>query len=209
MILDACCGALSMYHGWHKKLGDTFVYIDTRTQEQHDYGKHTRYPKVIPAIKPLIKADMRHLPFRNGTFSTIIADPPHLDFGLKAFMGQRYGSWNVKQIVQTVRAANTEFRRVLKPGGALLLKIMNARLTLYEALLSNFTFYLPIEYKSQSHLSKKKVGWYIATLRAASPTQPSPSDTELPKRQDQLKPHSKQRQAHQHPSNQQLLPSFS
>ena len=178
MILDACCGALMMYHGWEKKLGDDFVYIDVRKQETQDYGKIVVYKRAIKAIKPLILADMRYLPFKDGIFDAVIADPPHLDISLGAYMAMKYGSWKMRDIVRHMRAANVEFTRVLKPNGILLLKIMAEKFQVYEYLLSNFTFFLPIEYESKSHHSSETVGWYVATLKAETQMLSSPAGTD-------------------------------
>ena len=71
-----------------------------------------------------------------------------------------------------------EFKRVLKPNGMLLLKIFAARRVLYETILTNFTFFLPIEFKSQSNLSSEKVGWYVAILKAEPQTVSSLPDTQ-------------------------------
>jgi len=165
MILDACCGGLMMYRGWHKRLGDQFIYIDIRKQEQQDYGKHKVYKGAIPAVKPLIMADMRYLPFRDNVFNMIICDPPHLDISLGAFMAKKYGSWSTAGAVRTMRRANEECKRVRKPNGCLILKIRKKSLPLYETLLSNFTFFLPIEHKSKSNLSNLWIGWYIGVLK--------------------------------------------
>ena len=176
MILDVCCGALTMYHNWYKKLGEDFIYIDIRTAEKHDYGKYNIYKGAIPQVKPLIQADMKSLPFKDGIIDAIIFDPPHLHEGAESFMGVKYGIWSRKEMVDTLRAVNDEFKRVLRLGGILVLKILAKDFTTYEALLSNFTFFLPIYHKSQSNLSRETVVWCIATSRPPSHIQASLDD---------------------------------
>jgi len=178
MILDACCGALLMYDNMHKNLGDNFVYVDIRVEPEQDYGKIHIYCKAIKAIRPLIKASMTHLPFREHIFDAIVCDPPHLTEGLESFMGKKYGAWSIKEIVKNIRPANDEFKRVMKPNGLLLLKIMAERFGLYEYLLNNYTFFMPITYRSESHLSSEKIGWYVAILKAEPQTVSSPHDTQ-------------------------------
>ena len=167
-----------MYHKMHLNLGDNFVYIDKRKGECGDYGKIHIYHDAIWEIKPLILADLKFLPFKNGIFSAIIFDPPYLDASLSSFMAKKYGTWNQKETIEHLRAANEEFKRVLKPSGMLILKIFAKNFALYQVLLTNFSFFLPIEYRSQSHLSSEKIGWYIATLKAEPQTVSSLHDTQ-------------------------------
>lgn len=185
VILDACCGSRSMYKGMDKRLEDNFIYIDVRKQEGMNYGKHTVYHDAIQPIKPLIMADMQYLPFKDNLFSAIICDPPHLEEGLGSFMGIKYGVWSKREVIYTMRQANIEFKRVLQPNGILILKIFSSKQVVYEALLTNFTFFLPIEHKSKSNLSREKIGWYVATLKGSSQTEPSADGSDT---QDSPKP---------------------
>jgi len=188
MILDACCGELGMYKGMHRNLGDNFIYMDIRVCDLNTFwgGKYQRTRRVT--IRPLVKADIGHLPFKDSVFDAIVCDPPHMEAGLKSFMGERFGSWGVKDTIVHMRAANNEFSRVLKHNGMLLLKIFEARFGLYEELLKNFTFFLPIVFKSKSNLSSDKVGWYVAILRQTVQTEPSAGDSGSQELQDQQLP---------------------
>ena len=177
-----------MYKRMDARLGDDFIYMDIRRQEGMDYGKHTIYHDAIQPIKPLIMADMKYLPFKAQTFSAIICDPPHLEEGLESFMGIKYGVWSKKEVIQTMLKANEEFKRALQPNGILILKIFAKKQILYEALLGNFTFFLPIEHKSKSNLSSEKIGWYIATLKQPSQTKSSVDDSGTQGSQDQPNP---------------------
>lgn len=156
-----------MYKDMHKHLGDKFIYMDKRKIPEHKYRGWERSGYTIKEVKPMILADMKHLPFRNNLFSAIIFDPPHLDIGLTSFMGERYGIWSTADIVRHLRACNVEFPRVLKANGILIMKVLAKKWRLYETLLRNFTFFLPITYKSKSHLSHETVGWYIALTRSS------------------------------------------
>jgi SAM-dependent methyltransferase len=151
-----------MYRGMHKSLGDDFIYIDVRTQEKHDYGE---YKNAIPEIKPMILASMAYLPFRDKCFDVIVCDPPHLDAPLSAFMAEKYGTWNYEEMSRTIKAANVEFARVLRDGGVLVLKILFRQYRAYADRLSNFIFFLPIEFPSKSHLSSERTAFFIGVKR--------------------------------------------
>ena len=172
MILDVCCGSLLMYHNMHKPIGDDFIYMDLRIADEHYYHGYTTPRYRIRAIRPLIRADLRYLPFRDDLFRLIVMDPPHDDFGAgdSLFM-RKYGAWSTDDIVSHGKRANQEFRRVLKPHGFLILKIFRKRFGLYETLFNNFTFFLPIHRVSQSNLSKERISWFLGHLKESEQLQ--------------------------------------
>jgi len=165
MILDACCGTKIMYHGREKIIGDELISIDIRKEEETIIGTRKGNIKRIRNVKPTVMADMKHLPFKDSVFKAVIFDPPFLDLSLGRFFRNMYGSWTKKETIQHLRAVNIEFKRVLEPEGMLLLKVFRKNFQLYEVLLANFTFFLPIEYKSKSNLSSEVTGWYIAVQK--------------------------------------------
>jgi len=143
MILDVTVGARKIYHGWDKNLGDDLIGIDIRKGDFSIEDEH-HWAKGEVIIQPTVLADMKKLPFRDNVFDGVIFDPPHTECGLNSWLGRYYGSWTQKETIQTVRFVNDEFARVLKPRGLLVLKTMPRQFRLYETLLKNFAFFLPI-----------------------------------------------------------------
>jgi len=162
MILDVCCGGMLMYQGWNGKLGDGFITMDVRKGDFSVYSeKNWAVGPVI--IKPLVLADMRYLPFRPNLFYAIIFDPPHTNAGIDSWVWKKFGAWSKVETIRTLRAANKEFPRVLKDHGFLLLKTYRSSFALYETLLSNFVFFLPIERRSGAFRYKgRKILWAMA-----------------------------------------------
>lgn len=90
---------------------------------------------INPSAKPDVVADARYLPFRDGAFSDVYCDPPHLvGFGEKdkswnEDLGYvpgyaRFSKWKERAnwIVFMTRT-NAEFARVLQPSGHLHYKV--------------------------------------------------------------------------------------
>lgn len=171
MILDACCGAEKIYQGWQENLGDDFISIDIR---KGDFSiKTSKNCATVPGIvKPKVLADMKFLPFKTGSIDEIVIDPPHMHCGLTGFMGKLWGSWDQKETVETLKAVNIEFKRVLTPKGRLTLKIMPNLWEVYKKLLSNFVFYLPIQsVRAQGCMKPKELRfaafWAIGTVKSS------------------------------------------
>jgi len=148
VILDVCVGSAGFYHNRHLKLEEEFIGIDVRKGD-FSYKSPSGWAQVRVVIKPTILADMKHLPFRENLFNMIIMDPPHTDAGLTSWLALHYGTWSQKETIETLRKTNLEFKRVLKPHGSLILKLLPRQVPLYETLLKNFCFFYPstpIEY---------------------------------------------------------------
>lgn len=171
MILDACVGAQKIYQGWQAELGDEFIGIDLRKGD-FSYQTKASVAKVPVIVKPKVLADMKHLPFKDGSMDEIVIDPPHMDCGLTGFMSKAWGSWDQKETVETLKIINDEFKRVLTPKGRLTLKIMPHLWPTYKALLSNFVFYLPIQsVRAQGCMKPKELRfaafWAIGTVKSS------------------------------------------
>lgn len=175
MILDAGCGARHMYSGWDKKLDGDIIGIDIR---QGDFSYSAAYnfddkskarqwgtSKVL--IKPHIQADMKFLPFRDNVFDAVLFDPPHTNAGLGSWVWKRYGGWSQSEVIQTARAINDEFARVLKANGFIVMKTYLRTFPLYETLLRNFRFFLPIERRTGTFKKKavRKILWTFGQLK--------------------------------------------
>lgn len=146
MILDTCVGSEKIYQKWHKNENLTFIGIDIRKGD-FSFQNETQYVITEVKVKPTVLADMRFLPFKDKSFDCIVCDPPHLKCGEKSFMNKSYGSWSQTDVIRTLRLANSEFARVLKQNGMLLLKIMRDRINTYKEMLKSFSFFLPIQLK--------------------------------------------------------------
>jgi ubiquinone/menaquinone biosynthesis C-methylase UbiE len=165
LVLDACCGAEKIYQGWNKRLGDNFIGIDIRKGD-FSYSGENNWTKNEVLIKPTVLANMTALPFKDHVFDCIICDPPHLKCGENSHMAKYYGSWSQTDIIRTMRGANSEFARVMKPSATLILKILPEKLPLYQTLLKNFYFFLPIYTKRLRGSMKNPKGEKDAALWA-------------------------------------------
>lgn len=122
-------------------------------------------------VNPMILSDMQFLPFKDEKFNLIIFDPPHTECGLNSFLQKSYGSWTQKERIKVCRKVNVEFKRVLKPHGTLILKVLPRQFPIYETLLKNFIFFLPIyTYRlrgSYKEATNKQLGavWFIAQAK--------------------------------------------
>ena len=113
-ILDPCCGPKT----WLRGNTERFITSD-----------------ILPSVTPDVIADMKNLPYADGTFDAIRFDPPHLirnDF--KSWGPQmtdiysKYGYWrNRRELERALAAVNNEFHRVTKEGATLLVKIIDGR----------------------------------------------------------------------------------
>lgn len=79
----------------------------------------------------MLVADFTSLPFRDGSFSRIYFDPPHLirndvkHFNPSYF---KFGNWPCRRDWETaLDRVNVEFRRVIKPRGLLFVKIIDGK----------------------------------------------------------------------------------
>lgn len=142
MILDVCVGSAGFYQQRHLKLEEEWIGIDIRKGDFTYKTASAQVPTQV-IINPTVLADMKHLPFRENLFSMIIMDPPHTDAGLLSWLGKHYGSWTRHETIETLRKANVEFERVLKPHGSLILKLMPRQVPIFETLLKNFCFFYP------------------------------------------------------------------
>ena len=109
-ILDPCCGPKV----WLRGNKDRYVTCD-----------------IFPSANPDVIADMKTLPFANGSFDAIRFDPPHLIRNDTASWNPsylRYGYWkNRRQWEIALYKVNSEFHRVTKNGATLLVKIIDGK----------------------------------------------------------------------------------
>jgi hypothetical protein len=165
IILDVCVGPEKIYSGMNKKLGDNFVSIDIR-KGVFSFKNDSQITENVVIVKPTVVANMRSLPFSDSSISKIICDPPHMVCGKTGFGYRLWGSWDIDERINTLGDINEEFNRVLSDGGTLIIKIIPEQFYLFEELLTNFIFFLPIHTVGQhgcinTKESKKAAIWYI------------------------------------------------
>jgi len=119
LILDATAGTRIMYTQLEgevdKRLLDyEFIFGDLRHE-------------LIP--KPHLRLDARQLPFRSGIFDVVVSDPPFMeDWGKIVDRREEaygYDGWKKEDLYSLLVYCNSEYARVLKPQGKLILKIQN------------------------------------------------------------------------------------
>lgn len=148
-------------------LGDgEFITMDIRKGD-FSFKNKSSVAKCYVIVKPMILADMRYLPFKDGVFDIIICDPPHMDCGLTGFMAKAWGSWNQRETIDIMKMSNMEFSRCLRPRGTLILKVMADIMPRFQKMLKNFRFFLPIQTVRAhgcmvSKEARKAALWYVA-----------------------------------------------
>jgi hypothetical protein len=141
MILDATAGNRSIYT--YKK-SENIIFIDIEKQLW---------------VKPTLFADSRKLPFKDGTFHTIIFDPPHdwgdkpFDFKMAEWLKSRqwgrtypyqftYYGWdkykNRSELIKYIYESQAEFARVSTEDALLFLKWNETKIPL-NRILTVFT----------------------------------------------------------------------
>jgi len=123
MILDATAGTRIM---WRIENHNPYFHL-----------KPDVFLDIRAEVKPDIVADWCYLPFREGTFDTIIFDPPHVHVGPKSAMFRRYGRISLRDFRRKMIRLPEEFHRVMKEKSLLIVKICdrNGRL---DILTRNF-----------------------------------------------------------------------
>ncbi len=116
MILDACSGSRMF---WFDRQAPGVVFMDIRRE---NLVADTREGRREINICPDLISDFRALPFRDGHFTLVVFDPPHLTRnGAKSWMAKKYGTlcgdWK-----SDLRKGFEECFRVLRPSGTLIFK---------------------------------------------------------------------------------------
>jgi tRNA G10 N-methylase Trm11 len=169
MILDACCGPKEMYRGLHRQFTqDEIIFIDKRLG---DFDR-TKWGIEPLKVEPDIQADIKHLPFKDGSFNIIIFDPPHGSFTLESFLGVKYGGMSPRELRDLLIRANVEFNRVLIDGGVVFAKIMEVEDKDYmlEKTFTNFKYLMRIRYGSQRAIkTSKAITVWMLMVKKISP----------------------------------------
>jgi len=108
-VLDATAGLRKL---WIGRDASKVVFVDVRRD-----------------VLPDVLASNEFLPFRDGVFERVEYDPPHVT-GVKKYdaywftgFGLRFGGWpSESRLLKNMYVVNTEFKRVLRPGGTLFVK---------------------------------------------------------------------------------------
>jgi len=118
-ILDVCCSRRAF---WFNPSDRRVIYMDKRSE--HIVRRDSSNVKGIREfdIAPDILARFENVPFRDGLFSLVVFDPPHLaTLGKNSYMAKQYGrlwpEWR-----ESFRRGFAECFRVLRAGGVLIFK---------------------------------------------------------------------------------------
>lgn len=127
IVLDACCGGRMFW--FDKKQPDT-LYIDKRTVAPRKLANRAMF-----SVQPDIEMDFRDLQFREGTFSLVVFDPPHVArAGKTSFLGDKYGYLDKATWREDLQKGFAECWRVLKPHGTLVFKWNECHIPLKDIL---------------------------------------------------------------------------
>ena len=86
-ILDPCCGSRMMHFD---RTNPNVVFGDIRTE------KHILCDGRSLEVTPDIEMDFRAMPFKDGQFSLVVFDPPHLiKAGNESWLALKYGKLKV------------------------------------------------------------------------------------------------------------------
>lgn len=114
-ILDACCGGRMSWFPESRNV-QSCLFGDCRAEEK------TLCDGYLYRVVPDVLLDVQSLPFRDGTFSLVFYDPPHLKrAGETSWLRAKYGvlppHWQ-----SLLKRGFAECWRVLKPEGTLIFK---------------------------------------------------------------------------------------
>lgn len=120
-VLDATTGGKHIWHADHKD-ADRVVFTDRRAVPEGEIEQQPNW-----SVRPDVKADYRHLPFKDDSFDLVCFDPPHRvsDGGMETISGiieTKYGALHAESWQADLRDAFVELWRVLNPGGTLTMK---------------------------------------------------------------------------------------
>ena len=101
-IFDPCCGSKMM---WFDRNNPNVVYGDIKKKE------HTLCDGRSLVIEPDVMMDFRNMPFKDGQFTLVVFDPPHLvKAGKQSWLAAKYGKlsedWreDIRQVLQSAFA---------------------------------------------------------------------------------------------------------
>lgn len=115
IILDACCGARSI---WFDKKHPKALYMDIRSMPAGFIKARPNF-----SVSPDIIADFRKMPFGSQTFKLVVWDPPHFrNLSPDGWVAKKYGSLNKDTWKADLQAGFNEIWRVLQNEGVLVFK---------------------------------------------------------------------------------------
>ncbi len=124
-ILDPCCGSKMM---WFDRQNPNVVYGDIRKEE------HILCDGRSLVIEPDVMMDFRNMPFKDGQFTLVVFDPPHLvKAGKQSWLAAKYGKLS-EDWREDIRKGFAECFRVLAKGGVLIFKWNETQIKVSELL---------------------------------------------------------------------------
>jgi hypothetical protein len=130
-ILDACCSKRAF---WFDKKEQRALYMDNRNEIIIRRDISSTGGKRVLDIRPDIQGDFSSLPYKTGSFSLVVFDPPHLKtLGINSYMAKQYGrltgNWQ-----EMIKNGFSECFRILKEEGVLIFKWNETEVKLKEIL---------------------------------------------------------------------------
>jgi len=130
-VLDAAAGGRAM---WSERYTDAdhVVYQDMRKSMEEYQGEYEN-------CSPDVMADMRNMPYADGSFDLVVLDPPHVISSdgmhrLSGWIERKYGALQAETWQADIAAAFAECWRVLRIGGVLTMKWADSHRS-YDAVL--------------------------------------------------------------------------
>jgi SAM-dependent methyltransferase len=121
---------------WFNRQDPRGLFVDKRkeTISVTDHSHGNKDGRRLIVISPDLVADFTCLPFKDGRFSVVVFDPPHLVMaGRKSWLASKYGSlkgdWK-----EELRKGFAECFRVLKSDGVLVFKWNETNIPVSEIL---------------------------------------------------------------------------
>lgn len=151
-ILDPCCGSRMF---WFDRQNPNVVFGDIR-KEAHELCDGRSL-----VIEPDVMMDFRDMPFKNGQFTLVVFDPPHLvKAGKQSWLAAKYGKLS-KDWREDIRKGFAECFRVLADDGVLIFKWNETQIKVSEIL--ELTDHKPLF----GHISGKRSNTHWITFMKA------------------------------------------
>ena len=154
-ILDACCGGRMFYFD---KKDPRVLGQDIRTVPRHKIESNGSYF----GVEPDVVGDFREMKFKDGQFSLVVFDPPHLRCGKTSFMYYKYGTLD-GEWRENLRRGFAECFRVLKPNGTLVFKWCDSYKPLKEVLA--LTQHKPVIWHGTTSRSGTKKTYFVVFFK--------------------------------------------
>jgi SAM-dependent methyltransferase len=108
---------------WFDRDDPRAVFVDRRREQHVLVDRSSRGGQRTLSITPTVQADFRALPFRDGSFSVVVFDPPHfMRNGQSGWMAKKYGVLDRATWRGDLQGGFSECFRVCRDGGTVVFK---------------------------------------------------------------------------------------